>query len=261
MRLQTELIFWRRHGHVVDRGSYLRVETPSNPSYYGGNLLVFEDAPAEGDERRWPELFAREFAHNPEIRHVLFGWDIRDNHVGEVEAFLDAGYVMENDVTLLADEVHPPPHVNREIEIRRIETEADWASMLEIQVRCRHERFELEAYKEFKKRKIKDQRALIDEGVGDWYGAFIGERAVSNLGLFREGEMARFQEVGTDPDFRRRGICGTLVHHVSRTALEQQGVKTLVMAADENYHAAKIYESVGFRPRERFAWLCLYPPK
>jgi hypothetical protein len=29
------------------------------------------------------------------------------------------------------------------------------------------------------------------------------------------------------------------------------GAKTLVMVADENYHAAKIYESVGFRSTER----------
>jgi len=28
-------------------------------------------------------------------------------------------------------------------------------------------------------------------------------------------------------------------------------MKTLVMVADENYHAAKIYESIGFQPEEK----------
>jgi hypothetical protein len=33
------------------------------------------------------------------------------------------------------------------------------------------------------------------------------------------------------------------------------GVETLVMAADENYYAARIYEKVGFKPTERQAGL------
>jgi hypothetical protein len=34
------------------------------------------------------------------------------------------------------------------------------------------------------------------------------------------------------------------------------GVETLVMVADESYHAAKIYESVGFAPQEKMYGLC-----
>lgn len=261
LRLRTELIFWRRSGHVADRGDYLRVETPSNPTYYGGNLLVFASAPEGGDARRWPELFAREFAHQPAVRHIMFGYDVRDDRLGAVEPFLQAGYVMENDVTLVAEEVRVPPRLNGEIEIRRIGTDAEWEAMLELQVRCRYERFELEPYRAFKRQKIKDQRALINAGVGAWYGAFIGTRAVGNLGLFDDGRIARFQEVGTDPDFRRRGICATLVYEVSRRALAGRSVSKLVMAADENYHAARIYESVGFEPAERYVVACRYPPK
>ena len=33
-------------------------------------------------------------------------------------------------------------------------------------------------------------------------------------------------------------------------------VETLVMVADEEYHAAKVYESVGFRPTEKLLGLC-----
>lgn len=33
------------------------------------------------------------------------------------------------------------------------------------------------------------------------------------------------------------------------------GVDTLVMIADEHYHAARIYESVGFKPVEKIRGL------
>ena len=105
------------------------------------------------------------------------------------------------------------------------------------------------------------RRELAARGQGDWYGAFSGERMVGNLGLFHEGKLARFQDVDTEPDFRRRGVCGTLVYEVAREALESKGIETLVMVADENYHAARIYESVGFKPRERHVSACRYPQK
>ena len=90
-------------------------------------------------------------------------------------------------------------------------------------------------------------------GLGHWFGAFLGSKLVGDLGLFVENGIGRFQNVTTHPDFRRRGICGTLVHAVATYALSNMGAKTLVMVADEAYHAAKIYESVGFKPTERQA--------
>jgi hypothetical protein len=34
------------------------------------------------------------------------------------------------------------------------------------------------------------------------------------------------------------------------------GIEKLVMVADENYHAARIYESVGFKPVEKIYGVC-----
>lgn len=71
----------------------------------------------------------------------------------------------------------------------------------------------------------------------------------------RCGDLGRFQLVGTDPRFARRGVCSTLVHDASRWALTELGVDALVIAADAEYHAARVYESVGFRPTERLCAL------
>jgi predicted GNAT family acetyltransferase len=71
------------------------------------------------------------------------------------------------------------------------------------------------------------------------------------MGLFRASEgLARFQNVETRPGARGRGLAGTLVHHVSRFGLDELGVHTLVMVADPDYLAIRIYRSVGFAETE-----------
>ena len=41
-----------------------------------------------------------------------------------------------------------------------------------------------------------------------------------------------------------------MVHQASSLALRDYGISTLVLEADPGYHAARIYESVGFKPGE-----------
>lgn len=108
-----------------------------------------------------------------------------------------------------------------------------------------------EGYRAFKERQMARYRGMVRAGLGHWFGAFLEGRLVADLGVFRDGELGRFQSVGTHPNFRRRGICGTLVYRAASYAYEAMGIRTLVMVADEHYHAARIYESVGFRPTEK----------
>jgi len=258
---RTELIFWRAEGEVLDRGDYRLVRTPSNPAYYGGNLLAFDHPPAAGDCGRWMALFEREFAGRPEIRHRLFMWDTTAGEVGAVGPFRDAGFEVKTNLTLLARAVVPPPKFNREIEVRRIETAEGWEAILAFKVRVRDPVFAEESYGPFKRRWLEVRRRLAAEGRGSWYGAFVGGRLVADLGLFRDGALGRFQDVATDPEFQRRGICGTLVHEVARRALEDEGAETLVMVADEGYHAARIYESVGFRQVEHHTKALRHPAR
>jgi ribosomal protein S18 acetylase RimI-like enzyme len=261
MIFRTEEIFWRAEGEVIDRGEYRLVRTPSNPTYYGGNLLGFARPPAAGDYPRWMALFGREFGGRPEVRHVFFMWDAPGGVEGEVAPFLEGGFVLQSNVTLLAREVVPPPKLNRELEVRRLETDEEWEALLDAKVRLRDPRFGADSYALYKRRWLGVRRGLAAEGRGAWFGAFVGGQMVGDLGLFRDGTVGRFQDVATEPEFRRRGVCGTLVYEAARRALEAEGVETLVMAADENYHAARIYESVGFRALERHVTACRYPPR
>lgn len=256
---QTERIFWRTEADIVGRGEYWLIKSPSNPTHYNGNLLYFDHAPAKDDFHRWMDSFEREFGDLTEARHVLFVWDMPSREPGNTHPFIEAGFDIQHNVTLAAQSVVAPPHLNTDIDVRPITSDDDWAAVLDAKLRLRDPRLDPETFAPFKKTWLEGRRKLAESGHGGWYGAFINDRLVADLGLFHDGPLARFQDVTTETDFRRRGICGTLVYEISRQALNSDRIKTLVMVADENYYAARIYESVGFRPIERHATACKYP--
>ena len=103
----------------------------------------------------------------------------------------------------------------------------------------------------FKTEQMKQYRKMSESKMGHWYGAFLQDQLVGDLGIFHDGELGRFQVVGTRPEFRRLGICQTLVYEAALWAQRDYQIDQLVMEADAHYHAAKIYESVGFRPAEK----------
>ena len=250
--MRTDLAFQRFGGEIVDRGSYLVLLTPSNPGYRWDNMLLFADPPGEGDFERWRHLFAREVGIPPEVDHMVFAWDTVDGETGYVRPFLDAGFELDKSVVLSTDAVHPAPKVNDDIAIRPLQTDAEWRAALELDaVLCREEGEEEAGYRTFIERKMAQYREMIAAGMGRWFGAFVEGKLVADMGLFVEDGIGRFQSVKTHPAYRRRGICGTMVHDVARRGLEEMEAQTLVMIADAGYHAARIYESVGFEPTER----------
>ena len=92
-------------------------------------------------------------------------------------------------------------------------------------------------------------------------GAFLGGRMCAGLGLYTDGDgVARYQAVDTHPDHRRRGLAGTLVHHAGAEGLSWPGVRTLVILADPQDDAIRVYRSVGFDGTETQVQLLRKPP-
>jgi GNAT superfamily N-acetyltransferase len=252
---RTDLIFPRFDGKIIDRGDYLVILTPSNPTYHWGNYLLFSRPPGQNDLSTWKTIFDEEIGARLKAEHYAFGWDTVAGEQGEVQPFLAEGFNLTETVVLTTAQVQPPPKVNHDASIRPIATDNEWEQATRNQITCRPPGFGLAGYEVFKRAQMARYRRMTEAGLGAWFGAFLEERLVADLGVFTRGDLGRFQQVETHPDFRRRGICGTLVYRASRYALEQWAVNTLVMLADENYHAARIYESVGFQPREHLAQL------
>ena len=254
---RTDLIFPAFDGEIINRGDYLVIKTPSNPSFYWGNFLLFKNPPREGDYLRWRELFAREIGTPPHVEHQAFGWDTTKDQSGFIGPFLDAGYQIERSVVLTALREDLIPKSSPGITIRRLRSEDDWNQSIENQVLCREPVFSEDGYRVFRQEQAKRYQEMVSGDRGAWFGAFSGNQLVGDLGIFCSGELGRYQSVGTHPDFRRRGIAGTLVHKAGLYAFDHHNVETLVIVAEADCPAQRLYQSIGFKFAEYQAGLMI----
>jgi ribosomal protein S18 acetylase RimI-like enzyme len=254
---------------VARRDGYLVVRSPSNPAHYWGNLLIFDAPPAAGDAERWEQLFAHEFGDEPGVRHQTFGWDTTDGNPGQArEEFVPRGYDLEETVGLVAQagQLHDHPRANREVVVRALDPSpgADaelWAAVTELQVAGRDEGHTEESYRTFTLARLRDRREHFLAGRGAWYVGLdpaTGELAAS-CGIVVTNGRGRFQVVDTAERYRGRGIASRLLIDAARHAARAYGAERFVIAADANYHAAGLYESLGFTPQERTFGVCRWP--
>ena len=257
---RTDLIFRKFDANIIERDDYIVILSPSHPNYFWGNFLLFKVPPSQGCMAEWEKVFAHEIESQQEVHHRAFGWDIAENNLGEHREFLDAGYTIDQSVVQTTNAVHKPPKYNSEIEIRPLRDD-EWMDSLEIQVLCKPDHFQEHIYRAFRKHRMSRYREMRDAGLGNWFGAFLDGTLVADLGIFKDDDVGRFQNVTTHPDFRRRGICSTIIYETSQYAFEQLGIETLVIVADVDYHAKEIYTSVGFSATEYQAGLQWFDPQ
>ena len=256
--LPADRVVRRERDHLV-------VRSPSHPEHWEGNLLVFDDAPGRGDGERWEAAFAEAFADEPRIRHRVFHWDRADGEEGSAAEELESrGYTLERAVGLVASpaQVIPHPRASRTIEIRALDPspgadEALWEGSIELQLadNATSERLEPVSFERFARTRQAERRALFAAGRGGaWYVAVEtggGARVLAACGVVATASRGRFQSVITQPDPRRRGLARALVAAAAIDAGARRGLGELVIVADTAYHARAIYESLGFRERER----------
>jgi hypothetical protein len=180
---------------------------------------------------------------------VCLRWDRPDGARGAADELVALGFELEETVVMETGAPRVPPRINRDVALRRIESDADWAAATALQVATMNEMWGADATA-YSERQMARYRRLVSEGRGAWFGAFAGDQLAADLGVFVEAGLARYQAVETAAAFRRRGICGTLVHHAGCAAIAELGARRLVMVGLPD-HTAQVYGSVGFAERER----------
>jgi len=239
---RTDLMIRLLEGsRVEDRGDYLAIRSPQNPTFYWGNFLLLAKPPEAGETGAWLAQFAAEF---PAAHYVALGIDVTEISGVDVEAFVSAGLRLERSSVMTAREVHEPPRSYSDATYRELTGDDDWQQAKEL--RTIVSKGEPAADTSFLAAKIASERALTDGGHGSWFGAFVQGKLVAHLGLVTDGSgIARYQNVETHPDWQRKGLAGTLVWRAGQLALDGMA-STLVMVADPDYLAIRVYRSVGF---------------
>lgn len=242
------MIFARNESEIIERESYLVIKTVSNPNYHWGNFLIFKSPPKDGDLINWMNIFQKELSFYKNFDHYVFAWD-EPIPPTSVE-YLNHNFELQESITLQTSELVKPKHYNEKVIIRPLQSAKEWEDADEIQIATRDQKYSYAEYKEFKINQSKSYQKLVDLARGERFGAFLNNVLVADLGIYYEGDLARYQNVATHPDYQRQGICATLVYESGLYAFKNWNVLNLAMEADPDYHAAKIYESVGFKPME-----------
>ncbi|MBH1936708.1 GNAT family N-acetyltransferase [Streptomyces sp. AV19] len=254
---RTDLMLRAMAGSVLyDRPDHLVVRTPANPAFRWGNFVLLDRPPGPGDGRRREALFHAEF---PGAAYLALGVDGTDGDTGDAAELARLGVTAEVSTVLTAARPAPPGRpLPAGAEVRPLAGDEDWARAAELRAAMDGPEPTAE-HRQFVERRVAEPRRLCEAGHGTWFGAFVGGRMRAGAGIFADGGgTARYQNVETHPGFRGRGLASHLVHLAGRRALDE-GARALVIVADPDYHAIRIYRALGFTDTERQVQLTRLP--
>jgi ribosomal protein S18 acetylase RimI-like enzyme len=250
-------MFARFDGEVSFHTDYVAARTATNPGFWWGNFILFHQAPREGDVDAWEQIFIKEVGWLPGIRHRNFAWDDIEGAKGESGAFIERGYKLSESVFLQATSVSRAPRSNDDVVVRPLSGDDEWHAALANQHAALSEERDTPSFREFQTAQMRRYRAMEMAGLGRWFGAFLRNQLVADMGLFVEDNVGRCQSVATAPAYRRRGVCAAMVNEVCSFGFRCMDARQIIMMTAVDSAAARIYRAVGFRDSERVASLSI----
>jgi len=245
--LRSDFIFHDFAAVVADLGDCVQVRTPNNSDYFFGNLLIFPCPPQPGQVNEWVERFEQVFAPFPEVRHRAFQWEPVATIDSVARAQLqDAGFTVDTVSVLTATQTHLDKAPPMGVEFRPIQSDREWQEVIHAQASEGFPSIPMDEFLAYKEDTFANYRAMSEQGLGNWWGAFKGEELVADLGLFFGRGIGRFQSVQTRRAHQRQGICRAFVHHVSQHGFASHPSTSLMLHADEGEIAEGIYKSLGY---------------
>ena len=248
---RTDLEMTAVDGVVDSLESCIHVRSPENPGYYWGNYLLLPKAPEAEQLESWIDRFRDQFQSCCEVEHVLLRWDgaaLAPQAQARARAL---GMTEDSGPGMIATQLIDPQLLdpgNLDVEVRPLDFESEFDRIEHLNQQCDpNESSGSPQYRLFKQRTRQSWRKRQQAGMATWWGAFLDELLVGQCGIvFCSDRLGRYQSVETRPDFRRRGICSTLVSTVGQDALGRGGCRALLLAADGEGPAHGLYRRLGF---------------
>lgn len=221
--------------------------TANEPDFWMGNQILLRDV--EWSATQLEAVFRRHF---PNAAHRSFVWDMPDLDPAHLPDLSDLGADISGfDALSLQSEIReaPIPEGHR---IRPLKTADDWKQSVALMAEVGEEEgYDPEWHLPFLEKRNTNRRRLINQGIGQWFGAVDGDQLVGQMGMFHDAKVARYQSVETRGSHRRRGICSALLRHAALWALGRAPSATVIIVAEADSAAGRLYRSMGFEHAER----------
>ena len=247
---RTDLHLIRLHGVVDEEDGVISARTPTNPTYRWGNFLLLPAPPQASDLEHLVRRATAKLKDQPESLHAMIRWD-GDSICPELESHASR-LGLQNDPGMAMRATRMEPIRTPGVTIRQINFDNDWPDIECLNRTCDPLEMQGESdYVLFKKRLRDSWRVWAEESTVSWWGGFMEGRLVGQLGLVCcPNGLGRLQSVETHPDFRRRGVCTTLVAHVVHHALQGEDCNEVVLGIEPKSDASRIYHKLGFALEE-----------
>lgn len=259
--IRAEWVVAHLESTLEHKSEFSVLRTPRSPSYYFGNVLALHGPLETRDRAGWEAEFKAAFPNQGVTRHSTFIWTPTHSKA-EAESrqtFEDAGYKLNEThvLTLPRGQTIKPLGVQEGIDIRPLTNSDHWHQWLEMELAGREPGHAEEDYRLYLETRQHNYRALEAAGHGQFFGAFARNLLVGAAGIFHHQRLARFQYVRVIDSWQGRGIAKQLLAHLSNWV--KPYADTQIILADANYHATRLYQSLGFGVTEHEASLCWWP--
>ena len=239
----SDLMLMRGVSEVLFRHGYTVVRTPTEPTFWFGNFVMFTTCPDDPSDQI--AAFEAEF---PDAGHKLIVWDDPSMIFGAGHDALEKlGYEIDRADVLTLTAPLKRTSTPDGIAIRPIQSDADWMAVVDLQhetgLTDHHDTANYRTYVETRFATIRQQCAA---GVSRWFGAWDGDVLAGDLGIMCDARMARYRSVETRASYRRRGICPALLCAAHDWALTQHPATTPIIVAMADSDAGRIYRRCGF---------------
>jgi hypothetical protein len=234
---------------VTEYANYFLVKTPSNPTFIDGNCLVLKSPKLLQDKERLERDFKTHFEARTNQHHLSFKlMEIVSDEL--LQAYLGDQYEYDKLAVMTYEAAKDLAIVreNKASEIRAFSLNSDWEQWTKNEIEERPIIFTEASFKGYLLGRRLVYRQLVEQGFGNFYGVFQNGELLASAGLYVFDNIGRFQQVRTIEKARRQGMCRALIQFIyTQNATQMQEA---VMVADEEYHALKLYEGLGFESKQ-----------
>ncbi len=246
LAMRTELLTLSGISHLTQQDGYKVQSTPDEPDFWMGNQLILTDAILSATKGF--DLFE---THFPDAQHRSIVWDVPNLDPTKITGVAETGCALEGFDTLSLKGSLRDASIPSGIILRPLKGPQDWAKAQAIQSEIGIEDGrDLATYVPYLERRNAGRRVQIAKGLGQWFGAFDGDRLVAQMGMFHDDTVARYQSVETSVSHRKRGICSALLRHCALWALGRAPNARVVIVAEADSDAGRLYRSMGFAHAE-----------
>jgi ribosomal protein S18 acetylase RimI-like enzyme len=237
------------NSEVKEYADFFLVKTPLSPTFIEGNCMVLKSPKLLENKANLESRFKTHFETVINQHHVSFKLMskpsdellqayLQDEY--EYDKLAVMTYVGAKNIASVLD-----PKIGT---IRTFNSNSDWEKWAKNEIEERPMIYTEASFKEYLFARVDVYKELAAKGFGDFYGVFRNGELLASAGLYIFDGIGRFQQVRTMEKARRQGICKALIQFIYTENASQ--MQEAVIVADEEYHALKLYEGLGFKSKQ-----------